>query len=338
MNIAIVAGGTLGHIMPGLVLAKKLSEKHNVIYITSLKDKRFSVLNESEFLKKVYYVDSRGFTKNAMKNIVTLTKAICARTHILKILKEERIDLVIGMGGYISGIAMLCKLKTCKKIIHEQNKIMGFANKVSLKYADKILLTFDIDLKERFNNKKCVVSNPVLFSNEGKCAKKQNKIIITSGSNGAKEVNDIAIELINNHYLDNYDITLVTGKKYYENVKKEISNNSVKILPFSNNLIDELKDATYVISRAGSSTIFEALSTNTIPILIPSKNVKDNHQYFNALEIKRMNLGEIVESVDDIVKIINRIKRNYKEYISNINNYKKLHSMNKIINIIEGKD
>lgn len=338
MNIAIVAGGTLGHIMPGLVLAKKLSEKHNVIYITSLKDKRFNVLDDAKYLNKVYYVDSSGFSKNIIKNIITIKKAVSAKTHILKILKEEQIDLVIGMGGYISGIAMLCKLKNCKKIIHEQNKIMGLANKVSLKYVDNILLTFNIDLKEKFNNKIHIVSNPVLFTSEFQTIKKQNKILITSGSNGAKEVNDIAINLINNHYLDNYDITLVTGKRYYENVKQEINNKNVKILPFSNNLIDELKDASYVISRAGSSTIFESLSTNTIPILIPSKNVKGNHQYFNALEIKRMNLGEIAESADDIVKIINKIKRNYQDYISNINSYKKRYSMDKIINIIERKD
>ena len=118
------------------ILKKLREEGNNIIIITARNDSQLS--------------DPYGLTEKWLEiNGIEYDKLIVNAKYKGPVVEEEQIDLIIGMGGYISGIAMLCKLKTCKKIIHEQNKIMGFANKVSLKYADKILLTFDIDLKER---------------------------------------------------------------------------------------------------------------------------------------------------------------------------------------------
>ena len=95
---------------------------------------------------------------------------------------------------------MLCTKRKIRKIIHEQNKVMGLANKVSIPVVNKVLLSFDIDLKKN-NNKKVIVSNPCLFINKPNIQKEENHILITSGSNGAKEINDLAIKIINNNII-----------------------------------------------------------------------------------------------------------------------------------------
>ena len=106
MNIAIFAGGTLGHITPGLVIAKELSKRHNVIYITSLKDQKYEVVKKQYYLKDIYYIDCQGFAKNLFKDVITCKKAIKAIISIKSILKKNKIDLAIGMGGFISGVGI----------------------------------------------------------------------------------------------------------------------------------------------------------------------------------------------------------------------------------------
>lgn len=335
MKIAIVAGGTLGHIKPGLILANELSKKHDVVFITSKKDKRFSILNKCVFIKNIYYVDAEGIKKKIKDNIKMIIKDIKAMKEIKKIIKEEEINMVIGMGGYISGLAIMSTNKKIKKIIHEQNKIMGFANKIVLKKVDKILLSFDSNIKDIYKRKSFIVSNPCLFVPSTKVAKEKTNILITSGSNGALELNDLAIKLINNNLLSNYHINLITGEKYYEEVKQKIKNkDNVDIYPFVEDLENYIAKASIIISRAGSSTIFESLSANTIPLLLPSKNVSNNHQYYNANEIVINGMGEII-TADDVMKKIKKVNNHYNEYIANIKRYKKKYNLEKMIKIIE---
>lgn len=334
MKIAIVGGGTLGHIIPGLILGNKLQDKHEIIYITTTKDKRFNVFKMHTYLKNVYYIDSSGFTKNIISNIKIIFKDLKAMKQIKKIINDESIELIIGMGGYISGLTMLCTKRKIRKIIHEQNKVMGLANKVSIPVVNKVLLSFDIDLKKN-NNKKAIVSNPCLFINKPNIQKEENHILITSGSNGAKEINDLAIKIINNRLIPNYHITLVTGRKYYDEVIKKINNKqNIDIYPFIDNMHEYIYKASFIISRAGSSTIFESLALETIPLLFPSSNVTNNHQYYNAMEIVNLGMGEIINQ-DNVIRTFNKIKNHYNSYLENIRKYKKEYNLNKIINLIE---
>lgn len=334
MRIGIVAGGSLGHIMPGMILAERLSEKHDVIYITSKKDMRFDIFQNKDFLKKIYFIESNGFKRNVLENLKILIKDIYALNLIKKILKEEKLDMLIGMGGYISGLTLLTANSSVKKIIHEQNKVMGLANKVVLNKVDKILLTFHISLKDKYLKKTKVVSSPCLFK-KSLINKEDNNILITSGSNGAKEINDLAVKLINDGSLSKYNVTLVTGKKYYDETKSRVvKNENINIYSFVDNLYEYINKASVIISRAGSSTIFESISSETIPLLLPSSNVTNNHQYYNALEIETMGIGEIIDS-DNVIRKLNKVINNKYEYLKNIRKYKKKYRLEDIIKVIE---
>ena len=344
MNVVITAGGTLGHIMPGLEIAKELSKKHNVIYITSLKDEKYDILKKADYLNKVYYINAQGFNKNIIYNIKTIIKVLNSTKDIKQILKQEKIDLAIGMGGYISGIVInVCNRLKIKTIIHEQNKIMGLSNKLVLRKTNKILLTFNTKLPLKYKTKIYQVSNPRLFINKPlNISKKDKQILITSGSNGSKFINSLAIELCNSNLLREYRIVIVTGKKYFEEVKNKINKVNVKKIEFVENLLPYLYESSIVITRAGSSTIFEAICMNTILIMIPSPNVANNHQYHNAKEIKELGMGELVEENENtyknILRTIDNVDLNKQKYITNIINYKNKYTLKRIIDIIERKD
>lgn len=341
MNIGISAGGTLGHIMPGLILAKELSKKHNIIFISSLKDKKYQVLYDAKYIKHIYYVESQGFGKNIIYNIKTIKKVFNASKKIKSILEKEKIDLVIGMGGYISGITINIanKLKI-KTIIHEQNQIIGLANKLVLKKSNKILLSFKSKIPLKYQKKTFIVSNPRLFVKKPENIKKvSNQILITSGSNGAKFINELAIKICNNQSFNDYKIVLITGKKYYNSTKEQIKNSNVKVIEFVANLLPYIYSSSIAIIRAGSSTIFETIAMDSIPIMIPSLNVKNNHQYFNAKEISNLKLGEIVleddNALENLKNQIKSINNNKNTYISNIKKYKSKYHLKRIIDLIE---
>ena len=103
----------------------------------------------------------------------------------------------------------------------------------------------------------------------------------------------------------NYQVLYITGKNLYE---KFISDhkfpNNVKVLPYLDDLPALLKNTDLIITRAGASTMSEIISLTLPAIFIPSPYVANNHQYYNALELKNNNAGELIEEKDLTSKIL----------------------------------
>ena len=170
MVIAISAGGTLGHINPAISLIKKLKTSLSnlrIIFITTTNDEKlhksfFDLLSNNLEIDKIYFVEALGLTKKLYKLPNIILKDLKALVQIKKIIKEEKIDLLIGMGGYISGLSVyMANKQNIKTIIHEQNSIMGLANKINLKKTDLILLTYhDLKIENKYLDKVKIVTNP----------------------------------------------------------------------------------------------------------------------------------------------------------------------------------
>lgn len=297
MRIIFFTGGTLGHIMPCITLIKEIRNRFKdcyIVLVATSKDKSYDVFKTKD-INQIYFIES----SKASLNIKNQFKNIKAFNKIKKIIKNEQVKIAYGFGGYISGIGMLAsKVLKLKTYLHEQNSIMGKANKIMSKFVDKVFLSYPVkNMKDNY----LLVGSPVYLKAKlikSNIYKIKNKILFTSGTLGAKVINDLAVNLINHGYLKDYDIYIVTGKKYYESVKNNINNNKVHILPFCNNLIQEIASSEIVVSRAGASTLFEILGTNTQSIIIPSLNVTNNHQYYNALHFKELGYIEMIEEKD----------------------------------------
>ena len=324
MNILFSAGGTLGHINPALSFIKALKNYYNDVKITFIathKEINLEIL-KTNLIDDIYYIESYGMSKRILK---VLYKDYIATKKIKKILIEKKIDLAIGMGGYISGLTIhIANNLNIKTMIHEQNSVMGLANKLNLKKTDKILLSYEDKSLEKYKNKITIISNP-RYTDATLIKKANNKkhILITSGTNGSKFINDIVCDLLNIYDFSKYTITFITGKKYYE----EVLNNIIKkpnilILPFTNDLLKEINLSSLVISRAGSSTLYEILGLKKPSIIIPSPNVTNNHQYYNALYFYKQDLINMIEEKNLTIELLyNTIKETLdkeKKYISNL--------------------
>jgi len=352
-KIIITGGGTLGHILPILPVVFSIYNEYDLYFIGTIKGKEKSYFKKNNiirYFKKIYYVDMIGINrKKIYKNFVTIIKYIKSSYEIKKILGKIKPDLVIGMGGYISGVVIKQAIKKdIKTIIHEQNAIMGFANKLVYKKVNKVLLTYEI--KDLNIKNKCLIGNPRLnYVKKTYKTSDKNIILIFGGSLGSVFLNNLIINNIDYFNIQFYNIYLVVGDKYYVDNQSKIKKiekdyTFIKIYNFLDNIIDIMKDSSLIICRSGASTISEILGLRKPTIFIPSPNVTSNHQYYNALDLYNKGCCEMIEeknlTKEKLYDLIKQILTTYsykQGIITNINKYYNNNSLNDFINVIKKK-
>lgn len=310
MNILVVSGGSGGHIYPSISLINEL-KNHHVIYLgtnSKLENKIIPNLNI-----KYYLLNNIGLKKgiiNKFKFIYYLLKNFFVS---YKIIKKENINKIITFGGYSSSSVFLANRFFKKEIyIHEQNAILGRNNKIMLKYADKVFISFKetLNIKDKYKNKVIYTGNPRFFKNN--FYKKGFKILIMTGSLGSKTVTEKLMSL-----LDKYDdINLISG------INNNYNHN--KIINYIENMEDYLKNVSLIITRAGATSLNEISSLGIPSIIIPSPYVINNHQELNAIYYLKEKRGYLIKEEDldinKIIEIINSLKSNkflYEEIRNN---------------------
>lgn len=348
MKMIISAGGTGGHIYPALAIVKKfqkMDKDFEVLYIGThnrMENKIVPEHNINYQSLKIY-----GFSKNnIIRDIKNVGYLIHSYNKCIDIMKEFKPDIVVGVGGYVTlpVIMASCKLKI-KTVIHEQNSIPGKTNKFLSKSVDKVFLSFKDSKKYFSNGVNCIYTgNPCKDDvNSLKSIKKEtlglNKdkklILITSGSLGSGSLNEKLIEFLHKSSNEEYEVLFLTGDAYYNDfIKNNKFSKNIHIKPYIDNLVSLFKSCDLVISRAGAGTTSELIATHTPSIIIPSPNVANNHQYYNALALHKDGLAIMIEEKDltgDLLykKVKELLKENNKEYLkikNNLNNIKEYSS------------
>ena len=337
MRVIITAGGTGGHIYPALAILNKIKEKEpnsEFIYIGTHNRMEKDIVPATGYHYESIeiYGFSKTMIKRDVKNISLIYKAY---KKCIKIMKDFKPDVVIGVGGYVTfPVIMAANKLHIKTFIHEQNSIPGKSNKVLAKKADLIGVSFKDSIKY-FNPEKCkLTGNPcgenaldIKAVSKTKYHMHANKkgVLIVQGSLGSNVINNKMKEFLSSIDNENYEVLYVTGKDYYEEFSKNKFSKNVIIVPYVDNLSALIKDMDLIVTRAGASIISEIMALRKPAIFIPSPYVANNHQYYNALSIKDAHAGAMIEEKDlnkDILKNkINEIlsdKKLYAEYETNL--------------------
>lgn len=348
MKMIISAGGTGGHIYPALAIIKEFQKKDKdfeVLYIGTHNRMENKIVPEQNIPYepiKIY-----GFSKTEMgRNIKNLGYIIKSYYKCLDIMNEFKPDVVVGVGGYVTmPVIMAAKKLKIKTVIHEQNSIPGKTNKFLSRGVNEVFLSFK-ESKKYFNNDVlCIytgnpsgdnVKNLVPMKKETLGFDKNKKlIVITSGSLGSSGLNEKLIEFLKLSKNEDYEILFITGKgNYDEFVKENKFSKNIKVVPYLDNLASLFKSSDLIISRAGAGTISEILMANIPSILIPSPNVANNHQYYNAKDLDNDNLGIMIEEKDltgDILykkvkELLSDGSIEYKKILSNLKKNKNIES------------
>lgn len=310
MKVIISAGGTGGHIYPALAIISKIKEKEP--------DSKFLYIGTHDRMEKDIIpakgipfesITIYGFNrKKLFKNFRTIKTFYQSYKRCKQLIKEFDPDIVIGVGGYVTGpVIYAAKKLGYKTLIHEQNSVPGKCNLFLNKYADKIAISLP-NSKNYFNEYKVVFTgNPCSSSaveapilDKGSLGLKRDKklVLFAFGSLGSSKLNELIINTMNSFKDKDYEILFITGKQEYENVSKNTFPSNVKVIPYLENTPRIMKSTDVFVSRAGASFLSEIISLNVASILIPSPYVPDNHQYKNALELKEKNACVLIEEKD----------------------------------------
>ena len=252
-KILIMAGGTGGHIFPALAIAKELKERDAEVEWLGSKNAM-----ESKLVPRHGYKFHGVFSSGLRgKNLLTILKAIFLLSfgfiQTVGIFIKYRPNIVIGMGGYASGIGgLISKFFFVPLYIHEQNTIPGTTNRLLSRLACKCFQAFENTFPEDLEA--ITTGNPILFNPIPKNKPKTVKnLLILGGSLGAKKINQTIPQI-----KAPLNIWHQTGEDHLEEVRASYKNSlhsEAKIEPFIENMAEAYAWADLVISRAGAMTI-----------------------------------------------------------------------------------
>lgn len=288
----------MGHINPALAIInefKKNEPNLEVLYIGTHNRMEKDLIPKLGI--KYIPITIYGFTKNIFFDIKNIFCIQIALKKCQKIIKEFQPDVVIGVGGYVTyPVLKAAKSLNVKTFIHEQNSIPGKSNKMISKYADLIGVTF-LKSKEFFKTDgKIIYTGHPSGAYALKIKKKDKKdlgltvgkrlITFVAGSLGSDSLNNKVKKYLMNVGNKDYEVCYITGKMHYEEFTKNTNfPKNVKILPYIDELPGLIKISDIVVSRAGAGSLAEILALEVPSIIIPSPNVANNHQYYNAEEL-----------------------------------------------------
>ena len=325
MRIIFATGGTGGHINPALAVAKHMKDKYGesleVLFVGTENHMEAKLVPSAGFDFKTIEISGfvRSFSPSAIvKNVKTLELILKSSRQAKKIISDFKPDVVVGFGGYVSGPV----LKTAHSMgipiaVHEQNAFPGITNKALAKVADVVMLTSE-DARERIEckNEPIVTGLPVrgeLLTADRKQARESlgiidDKPLILSmgGSLGAEAINQAICGLIANKANDDDCVFLHATGQYGLWVPDKLCEMGIDVAKREDVIIREYIDdmetcmpaADLLICRAGASSLYEIRALGKASILIPSPNVAENHQYFNAMELVNNNAAMIIEEKD----------------------------------------
>lgn len=331
MRVIVAAGGTGGHIYPALAIIeriKKENKKCEVLYLGTTDRMEKDIVPKRGIPFRG--LEIKGLDrKHILNNFSVLKKFFRAIKDAKDIIREFKPDIVIGVGGYITAPVLYAAHKLgIKTMIHEQNSIPGLSNKFLAKFVDTICVSLPGSISYFPKKKTVYTGNPrseeILNISKIKKSKygfKDSKklVLVVMGSLGSTTMTKKLKSAISEFNNKDYQVLVVTGKAYYDDYKDIEVPKNVVLIPYTEELIQIMKDTDLMVSRAGASTISEITGIGLPSILVPSPYVTHNHQYLNAKELEDAGACRILEekdfSADTLCKMIDEVLADKEGYL-----------------------
>jgi len=314
VKIALVAGGTGGHIFPAMALEKELTKNESVKNITFLAT---TTSLSRRVLKKrkgdLISIPSHGFIgKRFYEKVLAIAYVLGGLFRSLILLKKEMPDVACGFGGYGTfAFLLMCYIRRIPFILHEQNLIPGRVTRFLSRYSKEVLISFP-DSQDRLPFRKAFFTGNLCqedfvtyhrsLPNFGYEPENKRLIIVVGGSQGSHFLNQNLPRMLLKILSDFPELSLIhiSGEKERKSLKKiyGVKNSRVEVLKFSLDMLRLLKEARLVISRAGATILSEISLCGVPSILIPFAKSSDNHQYHNARWFRERGAALLIEEVN----------------------------------------
>lgn len=292
MRVLIAAGGTGGHIYPGLAVAGEIMARdkgNEVRFVGTGKGLETQIVPENGY--QLSLIDSAGL-KNVglvgkLKGLFVLPKSF---VEARRLIKEFKPDVVVGAGGYVSGpVLMGAWMSRIPTLAMDSNALPGFTNRQLARFVTRAALTFEEALPY-FGDKGVVTGNPVrkeFFDIEPKPRNDILELLLFGGSQGARGINFAMVDALDElaDLKNSLSITHQTGKYDFEDIEKAYQEKGwgeANVTVYISDMVGQFGKTDLIVSRAGATTCAELAAAGKPAIMVPLPTAADDHQRNNA--------------------------------------------------------
>lgn len=317
--VLIAAGGTGGHVFPGLAVAMELLDKNvPVIWVGTERGIESRVVPEWGVPMKLIKVTSlrgRGVL-STLRSALNLVAAMARSFHIMFTVRPR---VVLGMGGYVSGpVCLAARMSGCKMMLHEQNAVAGFTNRLLKRIANRVMEAMPGTFGNGPVGKDGAENDPVIFTGnpvrsdilqiESPVERMANRntvinVLVIGGSQGARALNELvpaAIKQLNGDLSIRHQAggaLLETTRAAYEGC-----GHSYQVTAFVDDMAQAYGWADLIICRAGAMTVAEVAAVGLAAILIPYPAAVDDHQTANGRYLVDAGAAVLMQESDITVE------------------------------------
>lgn len=308
LKILIAAGGTGGHVFPGVAIAEAVARENNnaeIVFVGTENGPEAKLVPEAGWPIKTLGEKSvhGGGLKNHLRTLVDLPRTIWKASALIK---EQKPDVIVGTGGFATApvliAAMLCGVPAA---IVEPNAIAGRSNRLLSHFVRRVYVGFEVAAKS-FSRKKVYITGIPIRAEISSLERKQYDgsgpmtVLCYGGSQGARRLNEIMVDAVGylKHYADKlkfiHQVGKATSVEEVANVYRHSEFES-EVFVFTEKMADLYAEADIAIVRSGAGTVAETSAVKLPTILVPLPNSVDDHQRANAKELVRIGGAIMME-------------------------------------------
>jgi UDP-N-acetylglucosamine--N-acetylmuramyl-(pentapeptide) pyrophosphoryl-undecaprenol N-acetylglucosamine transferase len=305
IRVLIAGGGTGGHVIPALAIARELQTSYNaeVIFVGTSRGIENRLVPQAGFQLQLIEVGqlNRVSIATRIKTLFALPLSVIEASQLLADLKP---GVMIGVGGYASGPAMLAAiLRGIPTMVFEPNLVPGMVNRKIARWT-KIAAVHFAETGKWFREFR-VTGVPVrqeFFQLPRRSATDAPSLLVFGGSQGARAINDAVVKSAAGlkSAIANLRIVHQTGPRQFDEIAAAYKSAGVdaEVAPFIENMAQKFAEADLIICRSGASTVAEIAAAGKAAIFVPLPTAADDHQRKNAESLVAQDAAMIIPEAE----------------------------------------
>lgn len=304
MKVMIAGGGTGGHVFPALAVAAELRRRNpagEILFVGTAAGVEAKIVPAAGFaLRSLPGAGLKGVSAaGKLRSLALLPRSLWGS---VRLLREFRPQVVLGVGGYASGPATFAAaLGGWPTVLFEANAAPGLANRLLGPLVSRAAVTYE-ETVPRFGAKAVRTGSPVraeFFSVLPKKHEPPFTLLIFGGSQGALAINRAVVDALDPLRAGRYPLRFIhqTGERDYDAVRTAYARREIRaeVLPFITDMAARFTQADLVLCRAGASTVAELAAAGRAALLVPFPQATDQHQLRNAEVLVRAGAARLLE-------------------------------------------
>jgi UDP-N-acetylglucosamine--N-acetylmuramyl-(pentapeptide) pyrophosphoryl-undecaprenol N-acetylglucosamine transferase len=295
LRVLIAGGGTGGHILPALAVARELVARHSaeVLFVGTARGMESRLVPEAGFNLRLIEV---GQLKNVslITRLRTLMRLPLSISACKRLIRDFRPNVVFGVGGYASGPAMAAALRLkIPAMVFEPNAMPGLANRLVGKRVQAAAVNFP-SAARWFRNAEVtgIPVRPEFFTLAPPPANAAPHLLVFGGSQGARLFNSVLPTILVGllHAVPRLTVLHQSGERNFEQTQAAYAASGAdpkrwQVRPFLDDMPAQFARATLIMARSGASTVAELAAAGKPALLVPFAAAADDHQRRNAEEM-----------------------------------------------------